>query len=204
MGHHDASALTDLILGLVIAACAVLLLTGPRVHRTWHLTFWFAAASAFAGAAHHGVFRSAASWIAVGVLVVIALSYYLVASAREVLSPRGVRIVMVVRGVGVAAYGVAVFVGRSGLLPLLVSESVTMATILGLWLYAAWKGHPMGAPMAVAISANAIAGVVFALPPAVTGPTGLDSTALSHLAQIPGMVLLYRAVARGARARQLR
>lgn len=203
MGHH-AAALTDLVLGLVIAACAVRLLAVPGVHRSWHLTFWFAGASAFAGSAHHGVFGTDASWIVVGVLVVIALSYYLLASAREVLSRHGIRTVVVIRGVGVAAYAVAVVVGEAGLAMLLVCESVTMASILVLWLYGGHVGHPMAVPMAVAIIANALAGVAFALPSALTAPIGLDSTALSHIAQIPGMLLLYRAVVRGTRSRRLR
>ncbi|MQA88221.1 MAG: hypothetical protein GEV03_27275 [Streptosporangiales bacterium] len=199
-----AYTVTDLILGLAVVTCAVRLLTVPAVHRYWHMTFWFAGAGAFAGAAHHGLFNTGASWIAVGVLVVIAISYYLIASAREVLSRRWTRIVAVIRGVGVAAYGAAVAVGESGLLPLLLCESLTMASILGLWLYAGHVGHPMAVPMAVAISVNALAGVVFALPASLTTPIGLDSTALSHLAQIPGMLLLYRAVVRGTRSRQLR
>ena len=91
--------------------------------------------------------------------------------------------------------------GETGLFVLLLSESLTMACILGLWLYAARVGHPMAMPMTVAILAYALAGIAFALPSTLTAPTGLDSTSLSHLAQIPGVLLLYRTVARGARAR---
>ena len=109
-----AHAVTDLLLGLVTLACAVSLLWGPGVDRVWHLTFWLAGASALAGAAHHGLFRAEWSWTVVGVLIVLAISYLLVASAREIRPPRGVRIVMVVRGVGVTPMGWAWCSARPG------------------------------------------------------------------------------------------
>ena len=199
-----AHAITDLLLGLVTLACATSLLRVPGVDRSWHLTFWFAGASALAGAAHHGLFHAGWSWTVVGVLIVLAISYLLIASAREILSARGVRIVVVVRGVGVTAYGVGVVLGETGLLVLLLSESLTMACILGLWLYAARVGHRMAMPMTAAILAYVLAGIAFVLPSTLTAPIGLDSTSLSHLAQIPGVLLFYRAVARHARPRRSR
>ena len=100
-----AHAITDLALGLVTLACAASLLRLPGVDRPWHLTFWFASASALAGAAHHGLFHAGWSWTIVGVLIVLAISYLLIASARAILSARAVRIVTAIRGVGVTAYG---------------------------------------------------------------------------------------------------
>lgn len=195
-----AHAITDLILGVVTITCAVFLLRVPGVDRAWHLTFWFAGASALAGTAHHGVFHAGWSWTVVGVLVVIAISYLLIASAREILRPRGVRIVVAIRILGVAAYAVAVVAGESGLMILLLCESVTMACILGLWTYAVRVGHSMATGMIAAILAHGLAGIAFILPAAATTPIGLDSTSLSHLAQIPGVLVFYRAVAQGARA----
>lgn len=199
-----AHAITDLLLGLVTLACAAFLLSVPRVDYAWHPTFWFAGASALAGAAHHGLVRAGWSWTVVGVLVVLAISYLLIASAREILSARGVRIIVVIRGVGVAAYAVAVVLGESGLRVLLLAESLTMACILGLWVYAGRKDHPMARPITIAIFAHGLAGIAFVLPSTVTAPIGLDSTSLSHLAQIPGVLLLYRAIVHEARARELR
>lgn len=189
-----AYAITDFILGAVTLGCAVLLLRLPGVGRGWQLTFWFAGASALAGTAHHSLFHAAWSWTVVGVLVVIAISYLLIASAREVLTRRWVRIVTILRGLGVGAYAIAVLVGESGLFYLLLCESLTMATILAIWLYAAYVRHAMARPMIVAILAHSLAGVAFALPVRLTAPIGLDPTSLSHLAQIPGVLLLYRAV----------
>lgn len=197
-----AQAVTDLVLGLVTLACAVSLRWVNGVDRAWHATFWLAAASALAGAAHHGLLRTGASWTVVGVSVVLAISYLLIGTAREMLGRRGVRIVVVVRVVGVAAYAVAVLAGESGLSVLLLCESLTMASILGLWLYAAGRGHPMARPMIVAILAHGLAGIAFALPAATTARVGLDPTSLSHLAQIPGVLLFYRAVAGSGRSRR--
>lgn len=199
-----AYAVTDLVLGLVTLTCAALLLRVPGVDRAWHLTFWFAGASELAGAAHHGVFHAGWSWTVVGVLVVLAISYLLIASAREILRPRGVRIIVVIRAMGVTAYGIAVILGESGLGVLLLSESLTMACILGLWLYAARQRHAMAGPMTAAILAHALAGIGFVLPATLTEPIGLDSTSLSHLAQIPGVLVFYWAVVRGNRLRQRR
>lgn len=196
-----AYAITDLALGAVTVVCAALLQRVAEVARAWRLTFWFAGASAFAGAGHHGLFHAGWSWTVVGVLVVVAISYLLIASARQILRPRAVRVVIVIRAAGVAAYGVAILFGESGLEVLLAAESLTMATILALWLYALRTGHPMARPVIVAILAHGLAGVAFVLPAAVTAPTGLDSTSLSHLAQIPGVLLLYRAVVAGIRPR---
>lgn len=199
-----AHAITDLILGVVTLACAAFLLRTPGVDRAWHLTFWFAGGSALAGTAHHGFLHAGWSWTIVGVLVVIAISYLLIASAREILRPRGVRIVVVIRTLGVLAYAVAVVAGESGLMVLLLCESVTMACILGLWTYAVRVGHRMATGMIAAILAHGLAGIAFVLPMSLTAPIGMDSTSLSHLAQIPGVLVFYRAVTQGTRTREPR
>jgi hypothetical protein len=80
---------------------------------------------------------------------------------------------------------------------LLLCESLTMAVVLVLWTIGMRRGKPMAPTMVVAILASGLAGVVFALPEAATTATGLDPTSLSHLAQIPGPVLLGIAVERG-------
>ncbi|MGP4029913.1 DUF6962 family protein [Actinomadura sp. 3N407] len=79
-------AITNLILALVAFACALALLRVPGVIRAWHMTFWFAGASALAGAVYHGLFHTTAAWVVVGVLVVIAISYLLIGSGRLALA----------------------------------------------------------------------------------------------------------------------
>jgi hypothetical protein len=78
---------------------------------------------------------------------------------------------------------------------ILLCEGVTMFAVLALWGIGIRRGHPRARAVAVAILASIGAAVVRALPPDLVGPTGLDPTSLYHLAQIPGLVLLYRAAA---------
>jgi hypothetical protein len=49
-----------------------------------------------------------------------------------------------------------------------------------------------------AIGASLVAASIRAAPAGWVAPTGLDPTSLYHLAQIPALVLLARAVGRGA------
>lgn len=201
MSPEVARSVTDLILGLAAVALAVGLERRGDVHRFWRVTLWCAGAAALVGAAYHGPLHDSgrlaeAVWVVVGVLVVAMLSYLLAGSVLAVLGPGRGRVFVLLRSAGLAAYLAAALVGRGGLHVLLVCESLTMAAVLGLWIHAARRRHPMAAGMVAAILASALAGVVFALPDEATRAIGLDSTSLSHLAQIPGLVLLYVAVAR--------
>jgi hypothetical protein len=87
-------------------------------------------------------------------------------------------------------------IGRTA--PLVLCESVTMATIVGLWCYGWYVGHPEAGRMLVAIAVLAVSAVFFVLP-AWIYPTslGLDARSLQHLAQIPGVLLLTRVVVDG-------
>jgi len=61
---------------------------------------------------------------------------------------------------------------------------------------AAYRHHPLGRPVLLAILASGAAGATQALSQSVTGIVGLDPTSAYHLAQIGGMVLLYWALTR--------
>ncbi len=69
-----------------------------------------------------------------------------------------------------------------------------MIAILALWGRALRDHHPLAVPVIVAILASGAAAGARALPSDVTELVGLDPTSLYHLAQIPGMVLLYHAL----------
>ena len=66
-----------------------------------------------------------------------------------------------------------------------------MASILGLWPWAGYRGHPRAPRMLLAITASGAAAFT-KLAGADLG--GLDPTSVYHLAQIPGLVLLFAAV----------
>jgi hypothetical protein len=200
-----AAGVTDLLLAAVLAGCAAWLWRAPGVHRYWALMLATAGVGALAGAAHHLVFAgsrrsSDLSWVAVGVLVALAISYMLAATATELLDRRVARLFIGLRIAGLVAYLVAlVVVGIGRTTPLVVSESLTMAAIVGLWAYALVDGHPGAGQMLAAMAVCAASAVVFAIPPGVlAGTVGLGAPALQHLAQIPGVLLLARAVAGNA------
>jgi hypothetical protein len=74
-------------------------------------------------------------------------------------------------------------------------ESITMACVIGLWIWAWLRGHPAGRPMLVAIGVS-IAAAMLRLVPGAAALLRLDPDSAYHLGQIVGMVLLFRAVAR--------
>jgi hypothetical protein len=197
-----AAGITDLLLGAVLVGCALRLRSVPGVHRYWVLTFWLSAAGAFAGTVHHLVFHGSPlaadlSWVVVGVLVAVAISYLLAATATELLDPRTARLFILLRVGGLVAYVVVITttgVGRTG--PLVLSESVTMATIVGLWLYGYHVGHPRARRLLVAIVVSALSSIAMAVPAGggLYDRTGLDGRSLQHLAQIPGVLLLCQAL----------
>ncbi len=197
---EPALSLTDLALGLVAIALAVRLQTTPGVHRYWRLTFWWVGSAALAGAVHHGVvtysdFWAGPSWAVISTMVVVAVSYLLAASVVEVLGPGRGRVFWVLRSAGLVAYAGLAIAGYAGVNSMLACEGITMLAILGLWARGLRERHPLAPGVIVAILASGAAAGLRALPADVTGVVGLDPTSLYHLAQIPGIVLLYYALA---------
>jgi hypothetical protein len=200
---QPAQSLTDLLLGIVVVTLAVQLRRAPAVHRHWLASFWWAGIAALAGAVHHAVMVRWArpaeiSWGAISVVVVVAVSYLRAATVVEVLGPGRSRVFWLLRSIGLTAYLGAVVSGHAGVTAMLMCESLTMLSVLGLWGWAALHDHPMARPVLVAVLASGAAAGTKVVSPAVTGLVGLDPTSAYHLAQIVGMVLLYRAVSRRA------
>jgi len=197
MLSQPAPALTDLALAVVtlnLAAAA----TRLGVARLWRRTLWWAGVAAFAGAVHHGFVTfsprwSGPSWAVISGMVVITISFSLAATVHDVLGPRRRRAFWVLRLLSLGAYaGLALF-GHYGVGTILACEGVTMVSILVLWCVGLHRGHPRAPAMLLALGACVAAGCVRALPSHVV-PGGLDAISLYHLAQIPGMVLLYQAL----------
>ncbi len=198
------AGVTDLVLGAALAGCAVRLLRTAGVHRYWALTFLSAGAGSLVGAAHHLWFAdsrraSNLSWLAVGVLVAVAISYLLAASATELLEPRRARLVIRSRIAGLLAYLAATVVAGIGrATPLVLCESVTMAAIVGLWLHALRARRPGAGRMVTGIAACALSAAFFLVPAGVLARTvGLDASSLQHLGQIPGLLVIVQVVAAG-------
>ena len=127
-------------------------------------------------------------------MVVVGISYLLAASVVEVLGPGRGRVFWVLRSLGLIAYAALAIAGYAGVNSMLACEGITMLAILALWGRALHDHHPLAVPVIVAILASGAAAGVRALPSDVTELVGLDPTSLYHLAQIPGLVLLYHAL----------
>jgi hypothetical protein len=197
---EPASSLSDLLLGAATIWLALRLRAAPGVHRHWRLTFWWAGAAALAGAVHHGVVThserwSGPSWAVISAMVVVAISYLLAATVVEVLGPGRGRVFWVLRSAGLVAYAALALAGHAGIEAILLCEAVTMLAVLGLWGYALHERHPLAAPVILALAASMAAAGVRALPSDLAEHLLLDPTSLYHLAQVPGMVLLYLALA---------
>jgi hypothetical protein len=196
---EPAPALTDLLLGLVTLALGMTLRGRPDVHRYWRLTYWWSGAAAVAGFFHHGWVTcsdtwAGPSWAVISGMVVIAISYLLAATVIEVLGPGRGRVFWVLRSASLLAYAVVALTGNAGVGAILLCEGLTMIAILALWFRAAAQGMPLARQVCVALLASGAAAVFRAMPHEWAEVVGLDPISLYHLAQIPGFVLLTRAL----------
>jgi len=201
---QPAESLTDLALATVTLLLALELGRTPSLHRHWRNAFWFFGLAALAGALHHGVLvrwpeAASVSWALISVIVVVAVSYLLAATVAEVLAPDRARVFWLLRSLGLVAYVGVAASGHAGIAAILLCESLTMASVIGLWVWAAYRRHPLAGPVLLAFAASIAAASTNALSPALVGQVGLDPMSAGHIAQIAGTVLLYVAVSRPQR-----
>jgi hypothetical protein len=196
------ASLTDLALGLISLELLRRLPRDGDASRYWRAAFLWAAVTALAGAVYHGVLVGHASgtvaWAVMSSMVVIVMSFILAASVIEVLGRSRAVVFWPLRLIGLIAYVVFAATGHASITAILWCESLTVACVLGLWTWAWLRGHPLARPMIVAIAVS-IAAAMFRLLPGAAALIHLDPDSAYHLGQIPGMVLLYAAVARTAR-----
>ncbi len=193
---EPARSLTDLALALVVAWLAVRLRRRTDAHRHWVASFGWAGVAALAGAVHHAVLVrwtrwADVSWAVITVMIVVAVSYLLAGTVVEVLGNGHAREFWLLRSVGLVAYVALAATGHAGVGSMLACEALTMASVVALWVLAAYRRHPLGRPVLLAILLSGAAGATQALSPSVTGVIGLDPISTYHLAQIAGMAALY-------------
>lgn len=198
MLSEPALALTDLVLGVVTLALAARTRSIAGAHHSWVLTFTWTGAAAVAGFIHHGFVTfndtiDEPSFAIVSMMVVVAVSYLLSATVYEVLGPGRRKAFWLLRIVSLGAYLALALSGRAGASSILMAEGVTMFLILVLWFKALRRGHPLAPRVIVGFVVSGLAAIVQALPPS-SRIIGLDPISLYHLAQIPGIVLIYLAV----------
>jgi len=192
-------SLTDLALGLVTVYLVWRLRRGGEVLTHWRAAFVWAAGTALAGAVYHGVFVgiprvNALSWAIMSMMVVVVVSYLLAASVVQLLGRSRVVVFWLLRSVGLVAYVVIAATGHASITAIMGCESLTMASVLVLWIWAWGRHHPMARPMLIAIGVS-IAAAMLRLVPGAAALAGLDPDSGYHLGQIGAMVLLYHAVA---------
>lgn len=193
------ASLTDLALGLVTLALTWRLPRNGEASRYWRPAFAWAAVTALIGAAYHGVLvgiRSASTvtWGVMSIMVVVVMSFLLAASVVQVLGRSRAVVFWPLRMSGLVVYAVIAATGHPSITAIMWCESLTMASIIGLWIWASVRGHPWGRRMLVAIGVSIAAGLL-RLVPGAAALVGLDPDSAYHLGQIVGMVLLFLAVA---------
>jgi hypothetical protein len=193
------ASLTDLALGLVTLYLVPRLPRGAGAPRYWRATFLWAAVTALIGAAYHGVLvgrpqAGHVTWAVMSSMVVVVMSVLLAASVLEILGRSRAAVFWPLRLVGLLAYAAFAVTGHASIDAIMWCESLTMASVIALWGWAAVHGHPLARRMLVAIGVS-IAAALFRLVPGAAALIGLDPDSAYHLGQIVGMLLLFRAVA---------
>jgi hypothetical protein len=135
-------------------------------------------------------------------MVVVVMSFLLAASVIEILGRSRAVVFWPLRLIGLIAYAAFAVTGHASIDAIMWCESLTMASVIALWIWAWTRHHPASRRMLVAIAVSIAAGLLRLVPGAASA-VGLDGDSAYHLAQIPGMVLLFYAVS-GAAARKRR
>ena len=198
---EPASSLTDFALGVLSIGAAILVRRNDQAHHHWRLTFLVIGFAAILGGVHHGFIdpdgrTGAVSWAIISLTIAVAISFLLSATIASVLGEGRGRPLLVIRGVSLFAFLILVILGRASILTLVITEGLAMIMVVLLWLHA-WRLEQPGAGLVLfAIGASVLAAVVRGSSAHVTLGWEFDTNALYHLAQMPGIILLYVAVRR--------
>ena len=168
----------------------------------WTLAFALTAASAILGTAYHAGLRGQhvvryPLWSVIIVCLAVALSFMLAGTVNLFLSARLVRLLFVARLFALAAFVGCALAGHASLTVLVATEAIVMIAIVALWVRGCLVRYPGAQYVMGAFLASAAAALVFAGSLRFTLGWVVTSTALYHVAQIPGLVLLYLGVAPG-------
>ena len=198
---EPASSVTDFALGVLAIGAALLIERNERVNHHWRLSFLFIGLAAILRGVHHGFIgpdgtAGAVSWAVIILSIAVAISFLLSATIASVLGEGRGRPLMIIRGVSLLAFLILVILGRATLPALLVTEGLAMIMVVLLWVHA-WRLEQPGVTLVLAaIGASVLAAVVRGSSAHVTLGWEFDTNALYHLAQMPGIILLYVAVRR--------
>jgi hypothetical protein len=194
---QPAASLTDLALGLVTLVLTWRLPRGGDSSRYWRAGFFWAAVTALIGAAYHGLLTGGRwgglTWAVMSSMVVVVMSFLLAASVIDILGRSRAVVFWPLRLIGLLAYAVFAITGHASINAIMICESLTMASVIGLWAWALARRHPMAPQMLVAIGVS-IGAAMFRLIPGAAALVGMDPDSAYHVGQVVGMLLLFRAV----------
>jgi len=201
---EPASSLTDFALGILALFAAARLSIRESADSHWRWFFVWIGVVGIWGGFHHGFVAAhetgaAVSRSAISLVVAVAISYLLVASVSSVLGKGRSRPLLVIRAVSLAVFFLMVVSGNATIATLLLTEGVAMAIVVALWLRAWQKEQPGSGLVLAAIflsllaAALKLSGAQFTL-----GGWEFDPNSIYHVAQMPGIYLMFIAVQRRA------
>lgn len=198
---EPASSVTDFALGVLAVSAALMIARKEHVNHHWKLSFLFMGFAAILGGVHHGFLdpegkQGAVSWGVISLSIAVAISFLLSATIASVLGHGRGRSLMVIRGISLLAFLIIVILGRATITTLVITEGVAMLMVVLLWLHAWRLEQPGVALVLLAILASVLAAGVRGSSAHITLGWEFDANALYHLAQMPGIILLYVAVRR--------
>jgi hypothetical protein len=199
------ASVTDLILGLVTLVLFPLVPRDVEGAGSWRAAFGFTALTALIGAVYHGYLVGdprwgQLTWAVMSTMVVIVMSFLLAATVVQVLGRSRAIVFWPLRLLGFVAYAIVAASGHPSIEAIMWCESLTMACVIGLWIWGWLRGHPAGGAVLVAIGVS-IAAALVRLVPGAASLLHIDPDSAYHIGQIVGMVLLFRAVSRSGSRR---
>ncbi|MSQ11314.1 MAG: hypothetical protein EXR48_01230 [Dehalococcoidia bacterium] len=179
---------------------------GGKAVTYWRWTFLLIGLAGLWGGVHHGFLAdhetaAKVSWSAISLVVAVAISFLLAATVASVLGEGRGRPLLAVRFVCLGAFFILVVLGHASIVTLMITEGLAMLMALGLWGHAWRMRQPAVALVILAIGSSVVAGVVRGTGVEFTASGWeFDTNSLYHLAQMPGIVLLFIAVQRRTQA----
>jgi hypothetical protein len=192
---EPAAAVTDYLLALIAACMAVSLLRSPSVDRYWAFASFSIALGALVGGIYHGHIvegdRADETWTLITIIVAVTVSFLLAATVNSVLGSEKNRLWMTLRLVSLGGFVLLALAGHGGLQTFFYLESVSMLAVLGIWVYAWQRGQEGASLILAAIFVSGVASVFRFLPVGFEAGWHWDNDAIYHIAQIPGLLILY-------------
>ncbi|MDA0264865.1 MAG: hypothetical protein O3A93_11690 [Chloroflexi bacterium] len=203
---EPASSLTDFALGILAIFAATRLHVKPSNDSHWRWFFIWIGIAALWGGVHHGFIAAnesaaAISWSMISLLVAVAISYLLAASANAVIGKKRGRPLFVFRAISLVAFFSLAVSGNATVTTLMLTEGLAMVIVVGLWIHAWQSGQPGGSLVLGAIAVSVLAAALKASGAQFTfSGWEFDPNSIYHVAQMPGLCLLLMAVQRRSAA----